>query len=80
MFLTQKLFNMKMKEDETLSEHLSNLGSLRQQLEDDEVTVLLSNIEQITKHNEVLAILLVTQEMGFKDMMVVLIDEDFHLS
>lgn len=71
VFLKQKLFNLRMKESETLSEHLSNLGSLIQQLvalkatvgEDDQVAVLLSSIESISHFSEVLAILRVARDI-----------------
>lgn len=88
VFLKQKLFKLKMKETETLNEHLSNLGSILQQLsairaiveDDDQVAVLLSSIEDISKYSEILAVLRVSRNMSFEDMVAHLIDEDRRLT
>lgn len=84
VFLKQKFFSSKMKESDTLQEHLSTLGSIIQQLtalkappdDDDMKAVLLTSLEDVNKFSETLGVLRVAREMSFDEMVAILIDED----
>lgn len=64
MFLKQKLFNLKMKKNETLSEHLATMGSLLQQL--------IALKPKVDEDNQVA----VLRDIGNKEMIVYVIDDD----
>lgn len=47
---------------------------------DDQVAVLLSSLEDITKYSDILVVLRVGWNMGYEDMVAILLNEDRHLS
>lgn len=64
------------------------MGSIIQQLvflkatvgDDDHVTSLLSNVEEIFRYREILVVLKVGSDLGNEDMVAILFDEDHHLN
>lgn len=75
VFLKQKFFSSKMKQSNTLQEHLSTLGSIIQQLtalkappdDDDIKAVLLTSLQDVNKFSKTLGVLRVAREMSFDE-------------